>query len=197
MSQITLFSKPGFPASDLSAHPGREPPARFPSGTMLATPSGPRPVEGIAVGDAVITGEGPRSVTQVSRRVTERADWAFARRIWPVRVPVGSLGNPRPLRLSPDQRVILSGDAVARSSGRSELLVPVGELVGLRGLIMDRPLAALRCFGLSFGRPARIEAETVPCLLDADEPFDRAAREIARAAFAAMQVAGEPRLRVR
>ncbi|CUH26763.1 hypothetical protein JSE7799_00750 [Jannaschia seosinensis] len=197
MSQPPLFSKPGFPETDLTAPPRREPPARFPSGTLLATPNGPRPVEGIIVGDAVVTADGPRRVAQVSRRVTARADWAFARRIWPVRVPVGSLGNPRPLRLAPDQRVILSGDAVQRSSGEAELSVPVGALIGLRGLIIERPLAALRCFGFGFGRPARIEAESVICVLDKDEPFDAEARERARAAFLAMQVAGEPRLRVR
>ncbi|WP_175484755.1 Hint domain-containing protein [Jannaschia pohangensis] len=190
MTQPVLFSRPAFPISELS--PDAIP--RFMSGTLFATSTAPRAIEAISVGDSILTKDGPRRVSRVAQTNVLRQDWAYHRDIWPVRVPVGSLGNARPLRLSPDQRVILSGQVVRKVCGVAALSVPCRDLVGLRGLIVERPLADLRYYGISFGIPAQVDAEGVWCDLDETPPCP-VDREAVREAYQAMHAAGEPALR--
>lgn len=186
MSEHRLFRHDAFPIAPVAP--------RFTPGTAILTPEGPRAVEMLAVGDVVMTRGGPKRIarTEVLRR--GRPDWSFARATWPLRVPVGSLGNLRPLRMSPDQRVMLSGASVRAVCSVEEISVALSDLVGLRGVITERPLAELRYHGMSFGSPAIIEAEGVPCEVEAGEAAV-VAREMARAAFQAMHAAGEPPLR--
>lgn len=167
---------------------------RFSPGTRLRTPGGLREIEHLAVGDTVETRDGPKRIARVEALRRPRNDWTYDRETWPVRVPVGSLGNVRPMRLSPDQRVLLSGAMVRATCAVDEISVGLRDLVGLRGVIVERPLADLRYHGLSFGIPAIIEAEDVACEVDAGA-VTIVAREMARATFTAMHAAGEPRLR--
>lgn len=186
MSDQRLFTHDAFPVIAAVA-------PRFTPGTLLRTPDGPRAIEMLAVGDFVVTRHGPKRVARMDLLRRSRSDWTYDRLSWPVRVPVGSLGNVRPMRLSPDQRVLLSGETVQRICGVAEVSVASGDLVGLRGLIVERPLADLRYHGLSFGIPAVIEAEGVPCEIDSgDAPV--VARDVMRAAFHEMHAAGEPPL---
>jgi len=164
------------------------------SGTQFATTNGPRAVEDIVVGDSVLTRDGPRRVARVGQSNVSRQDWSYNREIWPVRVPVGSLGNARPLRLSPDQRVVLSGRTVQGICGVAAISVPCRDLIGLRGLILERPLADLRYYGISFGIPAHVDAEGVWCDLD-ETTAQTVSRDKIREAYQAMHAAGEPALR--
>ncbi len=169
--------------------------ARFHAGTRISTPEGWRAIETLQMGDDVMAhGEGPVRITALRQVRKTRADWAYRREIWPVRVPVGSLGNPRPLRLAQSQKVVLSGDIVAETCGARDVSVPVGELVGLRGLILERPMGDIRYLGVVVSHPARIEAEGVLCEIEdvAEGPVDRSK---IRAAFHAMHAVGEPALR--
>ena len=190
MTQPILFSRAGFPAQSVAS----DPVPRFLSGTSLATPDGPRTIETLAVGDTVTTREGPRRIARLGGRVVTREDWAYRREIWPVRVPVGSLGNPRPIRAAQDQRVLLWGPTVERMCGVGEMTVTLGELVGLRGLSVERPLGDLRYFGLGLGIAAVVEVEGAFCEIGT-EPGEAVPRETLRAAFLEMHVAGEPPLR--
>ena len=185
-----VFSRPSF-AAPASAP---EPAARFVAGTPIDTPDGPRPVETLRAGDRVTTREGPRAVAAVGQRSVAREDWTYRRSVWPVRVPVGSLGNAAPLRLPPGQRVLLHGPAFAEAMGVAEAWVPVEALVGLRGLALERPLGTLRQHGLALAAgdgPGAVRLAGAWCDLgpDAAEAPDRARL---RAAFQAMNEAGEP-----
>ncbi len=191
MTRPILFSRAGFPVLP----PTDGPVPRFVPGTAIATPGGPRPVEALAVGDPVVTRNGVRRVARLAQQVVARADWAFRRDIWPVRVPVGSLGNPRPIRAAPDQRVLLWGDTVARLCGVAEVSVALSDLVGLRGLTLERPLADLRYVGVGFGIVAVVEAEGAFFEIGGDGGATLP-RETLRAVFREMHGAGEPPLRV-
>lgn len=184
MSEQRLFTHDAFPIVA----------PRFTPGTCIVTPDGPRGVERLRVGDAVVTRAGPKRIARISALRRARPDWSYDRACWPVRVPVGSLGNLRPLRLSPEQRVLLSGATVHAICALAEISVALSDLVGLRGVIVERPLADLRYHGLSFDGPAIVEAEGVPCEIEAGDAAV-VAREMARVAFQAMHVAGEPPLR--
>ncbi|WP_179379528.1 Hint domain-containing protein [Jannaschia marina] len=187
MSEQRLFTHDAFPVIAPVA-------TRFTPGTRLATPEGERPVEGLAVGDAVLTRSGPRRIARVDTRRQARSEWTYDRPAWPIRVPVGSLGNPRPLRLAPDLRVLLSGPTVHRICEVEEISVMLRDLVGLRGLIVERPLADLCYHGLSFGIPAVVEAEGAACEVEGSEGAVVAV-DLAREAYHAMHAAGEPPLR--
>lgn len=186
MSDQRIFTHAAFPVI-APATP------RFTRGSRILTPDGPRDVESLSVGDAVVTRDGPKRIARVEVLRRARPDWAYERDIWPVRVPVGSLGNARPMRLSPDQRILLSGGTVARICDVAEISVALRDLVGLRGVIVERPLADLCYHGLSFGIPAVIQADGVPCEVEAGAAAN-VGREMSRVAFRAMHAAGEPPL---
>ncbi|MCK0166332.1 Hint domain-containing protein [Jannaschia sp. S6380] len=190
MTKPTLFSRPAFPVETVEESPT----ARFVPGTLLPTPDGPRAVEDLAFGDRVVTRDGPRPIAKTDRTSCPRSEWTYRRETWPVRVPVGSLGNPRPLRLAPDQRVLLSGPTVARICAKPEVAIVISDLVGLRGLIVERPLADLRYHVISFGTPVCVEAEGVPC--DVGGRAKAVDRDKVREAYQAMHSAGEPPLRL-
>lgn len=191
MSDPRLFTSDAIPIPILV--PSAIPP-RFVPGTRLSTPDGPRAVEMLAVGDTVTTRSGPKRIARLGEMRKSRAEWTFDRSVWPVRVPVGSLGNSRPMRLSPDQRVLLSGETLARICGVPEVSVAVRDLVGLRGIIVERPLADLRYHGLSFGIPAIVEAEGVPCEVEASDAA-AVAHDLVRKAYQAMHAVGEPEMK--
>lgn len=184
-----VFSRPSFAAPAALA----EPVPRFMPGTLVEAPGGPRPVETLQAGDVVATRDGPRAVAAVGLRSVPRGDWTYRREVWPVRVPVGSLGNAVPLRLVAGQRVLLHGHALEEAMGVAELWVSVRALVGLRGLALDRPLGSLRQHGLTLeGGGAAVRVGGVWCdLAEAGEEPDR---DRVRAAFNAMNAAGEPKL---
>ena len=189
MAKPVLFKRNSF-AGNVGGHA----PRAFLFGTRLATPEGLRNVEMFDVGDTVASTNGAMTVARIERTIVRRLDLIYRRDDWPIRVPVGSLGNPGPLRLSPDQRVLLSGSTVERVAKAPEVSVSVRDLVGLRGLIVERPIADLHYTALEFGRPVVVEAEGVACEIAAgDAPL--VDRETARAAFTAMNSQGEPPLR--
>ena len=103
------------------------------AGTLIATPSGPRPVEALRRGDPVETRDrGPQPVRWVGR-ATRRAVGALA----PVRIAAGALGAGLPLRdllVSPQHRMLLRSTIAARITGTAEVLVPAGKLLGLPGI---------------------------------------------------------------
>ncbi|MEM7490520.1 MAG: Hint domain-containing protein [Pseudomonadota bacterium] len=191
MTATTIFSRPAFAAGPTGAGSRQ----RFLPGTRLATPTGPRAVESLAEGDLVSTRDGAQPISRLTRLVTPRAEAAMRRTAWPVRVPVGSLGNPQPLRLRADQRVVLEGDQVLEHCDLPRVAVPVGDLMGLRGLMSERPLADLRWIGIELERPALLRVEGVLCAFGADV-VDGADRDTVRAAFCAMHAVGMPPLAV-
>ncbi|WP_299817045.1 Hint domain-containing protein [uncultured Jannaschia sp.] len=169
-------------------------PCAFLIGTRVATADDMRNVEMLEVGDRVRTTAGPLEIARIERTIMRRLDLIYRRDDWPVRVPVGSLGNPGPLRLSPAQRVVLDGPTVERVAGMPEISVSIRDLVGLRGLIVERPIADLHYTILDFGRPVVVVAEGVACEIQAGDAAI-VERDAARAAYMAMNAEGEPRLR--
>lgn len=192
-----VFSRPAFAAPPDSGPETDGFVALFTPGTRIATPAGPRAVELLSAGDSVMTHGGARRIVRTELRSLPREDWTYRRALWPIRVPVGSLGNAVPLRLAPQQRVWLAGPTLETEMGVAGLWAPVEWLTGLRGLASERPLGTLRQYGLTVaegagGKPLGLRAEGVWCALDllGDLPD----RERLRAAYQAMNAAGEPPL---
>jgi hypothetical protein len=186
----TIFTRAAFP---VTAPLGR-PRACFLPGTMIATPHGYRAIELLRAGDDVLSRTGPRRILEIDVTHERKADIVRRRNGWPVRVPVGSLGNPRPVRLDPRQIVVLEGELVMARCDEPRIGVPLEHLVGLRGLMFERPIADHRWRGLRLADPALLRIEGAVCALGAVEHVAMVPRERARAAFTALDSVGEPKL---
>jgi hypothetical protein len=105
----------------------------FAPGTLIATPAGERPVETLAIGDAVLTADGRAVAVRWMGRQTVRTGLA-GERARPVRVRAGALAPGVPhsdLVLTADHALILDGLAVnagALVNGAGIAFVPLADL---------------------------------------------------------------------
>ena len=110
----------------------------FTPGTVIATPSGERPVEDLVPGDRVITRDnGLQEIRWVGRRDLGAADLGAAPHMRPVLVRAGALGRGLPERdmlVSPQHRVLMNNDKTALYFEDREVLAAATHLTGLEGV---------------------------------------------------------------
>ena len=109
----------------------------FATGTLIAAPSGRRPVETLRPGDAVLTRDhGPRVIsTALEDPDAGQGDHA------PIRFAPGSIAPGLPHRIlsvSPQHRILCASQLVERMFGVPEVLVPARRFVGLPGVTQDK-----------------------------------------------------------
>ena len=121
-------------ANDTSTQALVSEPACFLSGTLISTPEGARPVEELAIGDAVLTPEGATvAVKWVGRQVVSTR-FGPAERLMPVRFASGSLGDGLPdtdLTVTADHGMLVDGvicHAGALVNGTTITRVPLAEM---------------------------------------------------------------------
>jgi VCBS repeat-containing protein len=138
----------------------------FVAGTLIATATGARAVEDIAPGDLVWTRDsGLQPVRWVGSRRVSLAEQRSAVTLCPVVVRKGALGPGGPardLRLSRQHRVLLAGPRVQALCGVPEVLLPVLRLMGLPGVELEVPQAAVSYHHLLFDRHQVVLAEGLP-----------------------------------
>jgi hypothetical protein len=84
----------------------------FYPGTKVATPTGPRAVEGLAVGDLVLTTDGTAAPIRWMGRQTVSTTFADPMRVLPIRIEAGALAENVPARdllISPDHAILVEG----------------------------------------------------------------------------------------
>jgi hypothetical protein len=102
----------------------------FTAGTMILTPRGEIAVENLTRGDLVVTRDhGVQPLRWIGRKRV-----AAAGVLAPIRIAVGVLGNVRPLTVSPQHRMLLTGPAVDLLFGEDEVLVAAKHLLHLPGV---------------------------------------------------------------
>ncbi|MFW8592937.1 Hint domain-containing protein [Cribrihabitans neustonicus] len=110
----------------------------FTPGTLIATPEGERPVQGLQAGDRVITRDnGIQAIRWIGARTLNAAELAGAPHLLPVRIRRGALGNGLPERdmlVSPNHRVLIANDKTALYFEDREVLVAAKHLTGLPGV---------------------------------------------------------------
>lgn len=123
------------------------------AGTKVASTLGWRPVEAIDVGDEVLTFDGGmQPVLDISREVLWRGTAACPKHLWPLRVPIGALGNQDPMFLLPDQNVLIESDTAEEVLGDPFALIPAQALEGVSGIRRVRPHQVLEVITLHFNR---------------------------------------------
>jgi uncharacterized repeat protein (TIGR03803 family) len=103
-------------------------------GTRIATPTGERAIESLAVGDLVLTASGQMwPIAWIGRRRVDCRRHPKPEKVWPVRVHAGAFGDGMPRRdlwLSPDHAVFVDQVLIpvkCLSNGTSIAQVPVNE----------------------------------------------------------------------
>lgn len=113
-------------------------PSCFTPGTLIATPCGERPVETLAPGDLVLTGDGAAvPVLFLHHRVFGPQSLAERPNCHPIRIEAGALGGGlprRPMILSLQHRVVLRSPIIQRMFDCDEILGPVGHLTEAPGI---------------------------------------------------------------
>jgi len=121
--------------------------------TLIATPTGWRPVEALVPGDLVLTFDhGLQPVIELRRSVLWSSDAATPRQAWPVQVPAGTIGNRSDLVLLPEQAVMIEDDAAETMFGDPFALIPAAMLDGYRGCTRVKPERRVEVAGLVFER---------------------------------------------
>ncbi|SPJ24954.1 Hint domain-containing protein [Palleronia abyssalis] len=119
----------------------------FTPGTVLATKRGPKTVEALRIGDMIQTRDnGYQPLMWVGTRPISGARLHVMPNLRPIRVPSGAFtpGDPRgDLVISPRHRVLLRGQAAQALFNQPEVLVAARDLVGHRGIHVDRKIAQL------------------------------------------------------
>ncbi|MEP3298934.1 MAG: Hint domain-containing protein [Pseudoruegeria sp.] len=123
------------------------------SGTKVASTLGWRPIEAIDVGDDVLTFDGGmQTVLHVVRETLWKGTAVCPKHLWPLRVPLGALGNQDPMYLLPDQNVLIESDTAEEVLGDPFALMPAQSLEGVSGIRRVRPHQVLEVITLHFER---------------------------------------------
>ncbi|MEM7237322.1 MAG: Hint domain-containing protein [Pseudomonadota bacterium] len=137
--------------------------ACFSSGTLIATPAGPRAVEEIDVGDRVLTRDhGVQTVRWAGGRRFDRRTLAHNPHLVPIRIRAGALGDRCPERdliVSPQHRMALSGWRVELLFGDCEVLVSAKSLVNDLTICPDQAADGVEYRHLLFDQHEIIVAE--------------------------------------
>ncbi|MCF2906318.1 Hint domain-containing protein [Octadecabacter sp. CECT 8868] len=110
----------------------------FTPGTVIATPQGERAVETLREGDKVFTRDnGIQELRWAGKRDLGPLDLAISPDLQPVMVRAGSLGDGLPerdLMLSPNHRLLMSGQREALYFEETEVLSAAKHLIGMPGI---------------------------------------------------------------
>ena len=128
----------------------------FVAGTLIDTPDGPRAIERLRRGDAVLTRDrGPQIVQWIGSRTLGPDDMARKPRLRPIRIAAGALGRNLPRRdllVSPQHRVLMHSPIARRMFEAEEILVPAHKLAGLPGISVEPGDRAVTYHHLLFRR---------------------------------------------
>lgn len=139
----------------------------FTSGTMIATPEGPRPVERIREGDWLLTRDnGPQQVVWRGSRWMSGARFYAMPEFRPVRIREGALDSHHPnadLLVSPLHRILVKGARARALFNTDEVLVAAEMLINDRDIMVDYAVAEVTYHHLMLSEHQIVWANNVEC----------------------------------
>ncbi|RLJ52083.1 lamin tail-like protein [Litoreibacter meonggei] len=115
----------------------------FATGTMLETPQGFTGIEHLRAGDLVNTRDnGVQPIRWIFARRVSAAELKSDTKLAPICIDAKALGlgvEQRPLRVSRQHRLLVTGKIAQRMFGHDELLVPAKDLLGCDGVTVEQP----------------------------------------------------------
>ncbi len=134
------------------------PPHCFTTGALIATPSGPRAVETLKVGDMINTLDtGPQKIRWIgSKQVLARGASA------PIRIRAGSFGNTRDMLVSSQHRILLRGQNCELLFGMPEAFARAIDLIDGINVTIDTSMKEVTYFHLLLDAHQVIFCEDAP-----------------------------------
>lgn len=130
----------------------------FTPGTMIRVPGGEAAIETLRPGDLVETlDHGPQELRWIGQTTVDGTD-----DLAPIRIEKGIFGNRRPLVVSPQHRVLISGWKSELILAAPEVLVPAKHLTGMDG-VREEPAEEVHYVHILFDRHEIVFAEGVSC----------------------------------
>ena len=123
----------------------------FVSGTLVATPGGWRPVEALAVGDALLTFDGgAQTLTGVGRSLLWTPIEQCPPELWPIVVPAGAVGNRCRMRALPGTRFLVESDLAEQITGDPFCVIPAASLIDAGIATQEPPTSFVEIMTLTF-----------------------------------------------
>lgn len=134
----------------------------FTRGAMIRTAKGDVAVEDLVAGDMVETMDsGPQPIRWIGRRIISAGMLDATPRLRPVRITKGALGASRDLLVSPQHRMLLTGDRAEMMFGADQVLASAKDLID-GDVIHMGPAEDVEYFHILFDDHEIIFAEDVP-----------------------------------
>lgn len=134
----------------------------FTRGARIRTTQGDVAVEDLVAGDLVETMDsGPQPIRWIGRRILSAGLLDATPRLRPVRIAKGALGASRDLMVSPQHRMLLSGERAEMMFGTDQVLAAAKDLVD-GDMIHMGPVEDVEYFHILFDDHEIIFAEDVP-----------------------------------
>jgi len=144
---------------------GQDEPPCFVRGTMIDTPQGPRPIETLAAGDAVLTTDaGPQNIRWIGSKLVSPAVVEDFDAFRPIRILKDCFGPGVPghdLLVSPMHRILLRGVQTVLHFGQEEVLCAAKLLVNGQTIVRD-PAPEVEYFHILFDAHQVIMANDCP-----------------------------------
>ncbi|MCC1480251.1 Hint domain-containing protein [Roseibaca sp. Y0-43] len=138
----------------------------FASDTVIGTPDGPKPIDSIREGDMVLTRDnGPKPVVWAGRSTLSGLALRRYPHLRPIRLRRGALGSvpEEDLRISPEHRVLVSGQRAQALYGSDEVLVRAADLLDYRSIAPDLALHGVVYVHLLLEDHQILFANGLPC----------------------------------
>lgn len=123
------------------------------AGMLVATELGWQPVEDLQTGDRVVTFDnGLQRLKSVEVNTLWTAEQQAPRGLWPLVVPARVLGNRTPVRLLPEQAVLIESDLAEDLYGDAFTMISAAVLDGYKGIHRVPPAREMTVVCLRFER---------------------------------------------
>lgn len=137
------------------------------AGTRIATPSGPRLVEDLCIGDLVQTRDaGPQRLLGIEANRISGARLHMMPHLRPVHIHTGAFGLLRPeesLLVSPDHRMLIGAPAARALFNTDEVLVLARDLINGRSIVQDLAVTEVLYVQLRLRGHHVLIANGLPC----------------------------------
>jgi Hint domain len=132
----------------------------FTHGTLIETPDGPRPIETLEPGDLVCTlDNGSQPLRWIGSRHVGATAMARTADLRPVEFATGVIGNTRPLRVSPQHRILLDDWRAQVYFGEDQVLIAAKAMVNGTTIRQILPEAGVTYIHILFDRHEVIISE--------------------------------------
>lgn len=138
----------------------------FAADTLIATPSGLKPIDSLTAGDLVCTADhGDQIIRWIGSTQLDRVALAAKPKLKPIRIEAGALGRGLPRRdllVSPQHRMLVRSPIATRMFDATEVLVPAHMLTDLPGISREDNAQSVTYYHMLFDRHEVVFAEGAP-----------------------------------